>query len=229
MVSESKSLGTQVVENRSRHDSGNRRLADERWSREQEILRRAAAQLAKQRSQREIAAMSQLATADEENSLTLITESLEDPSKEVRSAAVRALYRVNPEYAASYFNTALREGPSVRRRTLGAALAGSGLVSEAIKYLKSGSRQNVYSTVTLLFLVAKAGEIQPLLGLLEDYPAIELRLALIELLALSGETAIIPTLRRLAVQRSLPPEVRSAVMEAIYQITTQTKEVVLEE
>ncbi|HKR61752.1 MAG TPA: HEAT repeat domain-containing protein [Pyrinomonadaceae bacterium] len=217
------------MENRPQQDPKNRRLEDERWSKQQETLRRAAAQLAKQRTQREVRAMSQLATADEEHSLTLITESLEDSSKEVRSAAVRALYRVNPEYAASFFNTALREGPVVRRRTIGAALAGSGLVNEAIEHLKSGSRQNVYDTVTLLFLVAKAGEVQPLVGLLEDYPGIELRLALIELLALSGETTIVPTLRRLAVQRSLPPAVRSAVMEAIYQITTQTRDVALEE
>ena len=218
------------MENRPRQDSKkDRRLEDERWSKEQETLRRAAALLAKQRTQREVRAMSQLANADEEHSLVLITESLEDSSKEVRSAAVRALYRVNPEYAASFFNTALREGPAIRRRTLGAALAGSGLVNEAIQHLKTGSRQNVYDTVTLLFLVAKAGEITPLVSLLEDYPGIELRLALIELLALSGETAIVPTLRRLAVQRSLPPAVRSALMEALYQITTQTREVALEE
>jgi HEAT repeat protein len=223
-------MGSTAVENRPRQDSKkDRRQEDERWSNEQETLRRAAALLAKQRAQREVRAMSQLATADGENSLALITESLEDPSKEVRSSAVRALYRVNPEYAASFFNTALREGPTPRRRMLGAALAGSGLVNEAIQHLKSGSRQNVYDTVTLLFLVAKAGEVTPLVSLLEDYPGIELRLALIELLALSGETAIVPTFRRLAVQRSLPPAVRSAVMEAIYQITTQSREVALEE
>lgn len=200
-----------------------RRREDERWRIETQTLRRAAAELAKRRMQREVAAMSQLANVSEENSLQVITDSLEDPSKEVRNEAVRALYRVNPEFAASFFNSALREGPTVRRRTIGAALAGSGLVNEAIQQLKSGNQQNVYGTISLLFLVAKAGEVQPLLSLLEDYPNIELRLALIELLALSGETSIVPALRRLAVQRSLPAEVRSAVMEAIYQISTQPR------
>jgi HEAT repeat protein len=168
--------------------------------------------------------MSQLAAVDEENSLEVITESLEDSSPEVRKAAVRALYRVNSEYAASFFNSALREGPSERRRRFGAALAGSGLVDEAIQQLKSGGRQNVYSTISLLFLVAKAGEVQPLVSLLEDHPSIELRLALIELLALSGEPAIVPAFRRLAERRSLPSEVRSAVMEAIYQVRSQIRE-----
>ena len=168
--------------------------------------------------------MSQLTTVAEANSLETITEFLEDPSREVRNQAARELYRVNPEFAATFFNSALREGTAARRRTIGEALAGSGLVSDAIQALNSGRQKNAYSTISLLFLVAKAGEVQPLLKLLEDHPSIELRLALIELLALSGEVAILPALKRLAVKRILPAEVRSAVMEAIYQLSTQSRE-----
>lgn len=197
------------------------RVEDEGW---QQTLRRAAVELAKQRSQREAAAMSRLATVGERKSLEDIIESLEDSSKEVRNAAVRALYSVNPEYAASFFNGVLREGPAERRRRIGAALAGSGLVSEAIQHLKSGRQQNVYGIISLLFLVAKAGEVQPLVTVLEEHPSIELRLALIELLALSGDVSIVPTFRRLALRSALPSEVRSAIMEAIYQISSQTRE-----
>lgn len=206
-----------------------RRVDDERWRREQEILRRAAVELAKRRAQQEVAAMSQLTTVAEQKSLETITEFLEDPSREVRNQAARELYRVNPEFAATFFNSALREGPPARRRTIGAALAGSGLVNDAIEALNSGRQRNAYSTISLLFLVAKAGEVQPLLKLLEDHPSIELRLALIELLALSGEASILPALKRLAVKRILPAEVRSAVMEAIYQLGTQLRETAAEE
>jgi HEAT repeat protein len=199
-------------------------LPDERWQQEQQTLRRAAMELAKQRSQREAAAMSHLVAVGERKSLEDITESLEDSSKEVRNAAVRALYSVNPEYAASFFNGVLREGPAERRRRIGAALAGSGLVSEAIQHLKSGRQQNVYGIISLLFLVAKAGEVQPLVSVLEDHPSIELRLALIELLALSGDAAIVPTFRRLALRSSLPSELRTAMMEAIYQISSQSRD-----
>lgn len=207
-----------------RESEGSRRTEDELWRKEQETLRRAAVELAKRRAQKEVAAMSQLTTVAEANSLETITEFLEDPSREVRNQAARELYRVNPEFAATFFNSALREGPPARRRTIGAALAGSGLVSDAIQALNSGRQKNAYSTISLLFLVAKAGEVQPLLKLLEGHPSIELRLALIELLALSGEVAILPALKRLAVKRILPAEVRSAVMEAIYQLSTQSRE-----
>jgi hypothetical protein len=199
-------------------------LEEERWNKEKQTLRRAAIELAKQRAQREVAAMSKLAAVDKENSLEVITESLDDASSDVRNAAVRALYRVNPEFAATFFNSALRERDATRRRTIGAALAGSGLVTEAIQQLKSEAQPNSYGTISLLFLAAKAGQIQPLMNLLEEYPSIELRLALIELLALSGEPAIVPALSRLAVQRNLPPEVRSAVMEAVYQLRTHIRE-----
>ena len=204
-----------ATDNGPRREADDRgRLDDDRWRKEQETLRRAAVELAKRRAQEEVAAMTQLT----------ITEFLEDPSREVRNQAARELYRVNPEFAATFFNSALREGPPARRRTIGAALAGSGLVGDAIQALNSGRQKNAYSTISLLFLVAKAGEVQPLLSLLENHPSIELRLALIELLALSGEAAILPALKRLAVKRVLPAEVRSAVMEAIYQLTTQSRD-----
>ena len=208
--------------NDTRRDASTRsRVEDERWRVEKQTLRRAALELARRRAQLKMTAMADLATVGEDDSLEIITKSLEDPSAEVRNAAVRALYRINADYAASFFNRALREGTPDRRRRIGAALASSGLVDEAIQQLKAGS-PNLYGTISLLFLVAKAGEVQPLIRLVEDHPSIELRLALIELLASSGEASIVPALRRLAVRSSLPAEVRSAVMDAIYQISSQT-------
>jgi len=49
-------------------------------------------------------------------------------------------------------------------------------------------------------------------------------LAVVKLVALSGQPEIVPAFRRLAVRGSLPSEVRSAVMEAIYQISSQNRE-----
>jgi hypothetical protein len=72
--------------------------------------------------------------------------------------------------------------------------------------------------------MAKAGEVQPLMQAIEDYPNIEVRIAVVKLLALSGQAEIVPPFRHLAVRGSLPSEVRSAVMEAIYQISSQARE-----
>jgi hypothetical protein len=44
------------------------------------------------------------------------------------------------------------------------------------------------------------------------------------LLALSNQQQVLSSLRHLAARESLPPEVHSALMEAIYSISTQARE-----
>jgi len=46
----------------------------------------------------------------------------------------------------------------------------------------------------------------------------------ISLLAFSNQPETIPAFRRLAVRASLPAEIRSALMEAIHQISTQGRQ-----
>jgi HEAT repeat protein len=149
-----------------------------------------------------------------------ICSAFDDPAEEVRNAAARAIYELNEDRADS-FTRALRESPVERRRHIGAALAGSGLAEEAIGNLTGESRDKTYDAFSLLFLMAKAGEVAPLIRAIESHHDNEVRLAVVKLLALSGQHEILPSFRRLAVRGSLPTEVRSAVMEAIYQISSQ--------
>ncbi|HJU54323.1 MAG TPA: HEAT repeat domain-containing protein, partial [Pyrinomonadaceae bacterium] len=83
------------------------------------------------------------------------------------------------------------------------------------------SRERTYDAFSLLFLMSKAGEVQPLMRAIEEHPNNEVRLAIVKLLVLSSQEEILPAFRRLAVNPSLPAEVRSAVMEAIYQISSK--------
>jgi hypothetical protein len=153
----------------------------------------------------------------------IISKAFDDPSAEVRNAAARALYSLGSE-PASTFARALREANAQRSRQIGSSLAASGLASDALRSLAGSSREKTHEALALLFLMAKAGEIKPLMNTIEDGQNVEIRLAVINLLALSGRAEIIPSFRRLAVRGSLPSEVRSAVMEAIYQISSQQRE-----
>jgi hypothetical protein len=54
--------------------------------------------------------------------------------------------------------------------------------------------------------------------LIENHPSIELRVAVIRLLASSGEPEIAPAFRRLAQISSMPAEIRLALTESIKQI-----------
>lgn len=181
------------------------------------VLRRLSSEDANER----VEAVADLARVGGEDAFREISAAFDDPSPEVRNAAARSLYEINTDRAAS-FTRALREAPPERRRKIGAALASSGLATEAIGQLMGESREKTYDAFSLLFLMSKAGEVQPLMRAIEEHPNNEVRLAVVKLLALSGQQEILPAFRRLAVRGSLPTEVRSAVMEAIYQISSHS-------
>ena len=181
------------------------------------ILRRLSSEVASERA----AAVTDLVRIGGDDAFREISAAFDDPAQLVRDAAARALYDLHDDHASS-FTRALRESPADRRRRIGNALASSGLANEAIGHLMGESREKTYDAFSLLFLMSKAGEVQPLMRAIEDHPNSEVRLAVVKLLALSGQQDILPAFRRLAVRGSLPTEVRSAVMEAIYQISSQS-------
>jgi len=149
-----------------------------------------------------------------------IMKSFDDPAIEARNAAARALSDLPADRAAA-FTRALREASPQRRQNIGAAMASSGLADEAIENLTGENREATYDAFSLLFLMSKTGEVQPLMRAIEEHPSMDVRLAVVKLLALCGQPSVLPAFRRMAVRGSLPPEIRSAVMEAIYQMTSQ--------
>jgi hypothetical protein len=191
---------------------------DERWQQDMAVLRRAAVERAQRRN--DLAKPGW--TRDVEASLHQIAESLEEPLAAVRKMSVRDLYDLDPERAASFFNNALREASHEERQEIGAAIAASGVVDEAINNLMEGNRENCYRELSLLFLVAKAGEVQPLIRLIEKHPDMHLRLAMVRLLASSGGPEVLSAFRQLALGRSLELGVQLALLEAITQISGPT-------
>jgi hypothetical protein len=175
-------------------------------------------------SSQRAAALVDLAESGGDESFTLITKSFDDPSVEVRNAAARALHSLQPDLAAS-FTRALREASAERRRKIGAAIAASGLAANAINSLTGEGRDRTYSAFSLLFLMAKAGEVLPLMQAIAKHPNVEVRLTSVKLLSLSNQQQILPGLRTLASRDTLPPEIHTAVMEAIYQLSNQSREV----
>ena len=84
------------------------------------------------------------------------------------------------------FNRALEEATPERRRNIGGAIAASGLATEAINNLVSESREDTYNALSLLFVMAKTGEVAPLVQALEEHPEDEIGRAVTKLLTLSG-------------------------------------------
>jgi HEAT repeat protein len=186
-------------------------IDDQRWTEDVVTLRRAAEELVQRRSRYPILSKKLNGAFDE------IAQSLDDPSPEIRKKAVRDLYELDPDQAATFVNDALRAGSREERRRIGAALADSGLLYEAIDDLMAENYESCYGAFSLLFLVAKAGIVEPLISVIEQHPSLDLSLAIIRLLVSSGEQEVGPALQRLASNSSLAPEIRSAAAEAIAQ------------
>lgn len=165
----------------------------------------------------------ELATLDEDQAFHLITDLFEDTSEDVRNAAARALHEFTRDCAAS-FTRALREASPERRSKIAAAINGSGLAAEAVESLIGESREKTHDAFSMLFLMAKAGEVQPLLKTIEQHPDVSVRLSVVRLLTFCNQPSIIPAFRSLAVRATLPTEIRSAIMEAIYQISSNAKQ-----
>lgn len=183
-----------------------RRAEDERWSNDIATLRRAAEELVRRRR-------------NPHSPFEQVAELLDDPSAEVREKAVRDLYELDPDQAATLVNNALRDGTPEERRRIGSALADSGLLYEAIDDLMAENYESCYGAFSLLFLVAKAGVVEPLSSVIEKHPSLDLSLAVIRLLASSGEPEVASTLRRLSLNTSLRPELQSAAADAVTQLT----------
>lgn len=193
-----------------------RRAEDERWTSDIATLRRAAEELARRRNGTAKHGPSRVPHGPFEQ----IAELLDDPSAEVREKAVRDLYELDPDQAATLVNDALRDGTPEERRRIGSALADSGLLYEAIDDLMAENHESCYGAFSLLFLVAKAGVVEPLSRVIEKHPSVDLSLAVIRLLASSGEPQVAEALQRLSLNPSLPPELQSAAADAVVQLTS---------
>jgi HEAT repeat protein len=188
------------------------RKSDERWTEDVATLRRAAEELVQRRGRNSRLSLSRAGGPFDD-----VAQSLDDPSSEVRKKAVRDLYELDPDRAATLVNDALRAGSPQERRRIGTALADSGLLYEAIDDLMAENHESCYGAFSLLFLVAKAGVVEPLTTVIEKHPSLDLSLAIIRLLASSGEPGVVPALQKLSIDTSLPPELQSAAAEAVVQ------------
>src|SRR5687767_2438994 len=193
-----------------------RRSEDEQWSKDIATLRQAAEELAQRRNGKPRLGQLRIQSSPFEQ----IAELLDDPSPGVRQKAMRDLYDMDADQAATFVNDALRDGSPEKRRRIGHALADSGLLYEAIDDLMAENHESCYGAFSLLFLVAKAGVVEPLYTVIEKHPSLDLSLAVIRLLATSGEPEVATTLARLAANSALAPELRSAAAEAVAQLTS---------
>ena len=108
---------------------------------------------------------------------------------------------------------------------IGSAIAVSGLAANAINSLAGEGRNRTYDAFSILFLMAKAGETQPLMTAIAKHSSLDVRLTAVKLIGLSNQQQVLPGLRHMVSREQLPEEVSGAIMEAIYLLSNQKHEV----
>lgn len=132
------------------------------------------------------AAVAELARLGSPDAFSRITDCFDDHSLHVRNAAARALRNLEPARSVDLFNRALENASAERRRNIGAAISASGLADEAIKNLGSENREDTYNALSILFVMAKTGEVSPLVQALKEHGTDDIGKAVSKLLSLSG-------------------------------------------
>lgn len=170
-------------------------------------------------------ALHELSELGGEMAFAHITEAFADNEITVRNAAAIALHNLEGDPTAT-FTRALKESDPEKRRVIGAAIASSGLAQDSIPKLTAESREDTYNAFSLLFLMARAGELQPLLDAVSNSSDVGVQLAVVKLLNLTHQPAIVPALESLTIHHSLSPEVKSALNNAIDELGGHTERTV---
>ncbi|HEY0100913.1 MAG TPA: HEAT repeat domain-containing protein [Pyrinomonadaceae bacterium] len=193
----------------------------------------AAQQLAQFQVQRSVAALTSLAANDRDAAVRAaavtslgnighetvfpsVLISMADEAREVRAAAARALSRLSFDRADAYVRVS-ETADEVTLRHLASACVGAGLANQALSRLASDDRRQAYEAFSLLSLVAKGGQADLILRVVQEHKDLNVRLAASRLLGLMGDAELDTSLRRIALGANAPEKLRTAILEAIYR------------
>jgi HEAT repeat protein len=119
------------------------------------------------------------------DAFTLIVSCFDDEADLVRNAAVRAILTLEPHRPVEPLTMALKEASPERSARIGKAISASGVAKQVLKDLSN--KDLAYNSLCILFAMAKAGEVDPLIDAIENHSDAEIRLAAVRLLKLSGQ------------------------------------------
>lgn len=166
------------------------------------------------------AAVSSLGAIDHESVLASVLIALGDESREVRAAAARTLTGLHFDRADAY-NRVSETATQEMLKAVASACVKTGIAAQAIHRLTSEDRRQAYEAFSLLSLLAKANETQPILDVIENYGDNEIRLCAVRVLNVAGQPEVASRLREIVAGGRMPEDLRTAVLEVLYKLDQQ--------
>jgi HEAT repeat protein len=164
------------------------------------------------------AAVSGLGSIDHESGFGTILIALADVSREVRAAAARTLSGLSFDRADAYVRVTETADPDTLKSVARACIK-TGIVAQAVNRLASEDRHQAYEAFSLLSLLAKGNETEPILDAIRSHKDEEVRLCAIRVLNVAAaQPDLAPALRDIASGEDLTENVRTAILEVLYKL-----------
>lgn len=174
------------------------------------------------------AAVTSLASINHESIFVPVLISMGDESREVRAASARAFSRVSFDRADAYARLLETAGTATLGNVAHACVK-AGLVEQSINRLNSHDRRQAFEAFTLLSLVVRGGEWEPLLETVRRHRDEDVRLACVRLLAQSKRTELAAKLRDASEGGGVTEALRDALLGAAARIEAAKGQAVLAE
>jgi HEAT repeat protein len=163
------------------------------------------------------AAVASLGAIDHESVFSAVLVALADEARDVRAAAARSLSRLSFDRSDAYVRV-IETSDSEELTDVALACIKTGMAAQALERLASDDRRQAYEAFSLLSLLGRANQAQPILETIEKHADVNICLVAVQLLGSSGQPDIAPALRQLAVREGMPEQLRTALMEVVYKI-----------
>jgi len=155
-----------------------------------------------------------LADFDHESVFETILLCCADPTREVRAAAARGLFRLSFDRADAWTRIA-ETADDFRMKQAALAAKEADLVKRSLDRLIHQDQKIAYEAIALIALMIRAGEIKEILKAVENHPEKNVKLALLHVIGLTKEESTLENLYELLEKDDLTKELKEKIEQVI--------------
>lgn len=159
-------------------------------------------------------ALTILADFDHESVFEAVVLACADPTREVRAAAARALFRVNFNRADAWSRIALSGNKGHMIQMARAAIEGD-LVKRSFERLVHKDAKYSYEAYALLNLLIKAGETDVIFESLKNHPDMNVKTAILHTIKTTKDKKTLEGLNAILEDQSIKPEIQKEIDKTI--------------
>ena len=159
-------------------------------------------------------AVSTLTDFDHESVFEAILLACADPTREVRAAAARGLFRLNFDRADAW-KRIIETGDEYRMSHAARAAIEAGIVNKSFDRLINEDTKVAYEAFALVTLLIRAGETREIFKAISTHKDERVRLALLHVLKVTRDERTLPELQRLMSDSNCPTDVTDRIRETI--------------